>query len=117
MFERYSFVAVTSEDLSAARRFWVEQLGFQVTEEKPSEFFIVDAAGLRLCVDQPDGKIHFTGSTDPIIGLKVRSLRDTLGMLRGRGITEAANPVSSGKGSYTIIHDPDGRAVVLTEAD
>jgi catechol 2,3-dioxygenase-like lactoylglutathione lyase family enzyme len=51
MFERYSFVAITTKDLSAARRFWVEQLGFRVTEESPSEFFIVDAGGLRLCVD------------------------------------------------------------------
>jgi catechol 2,3-dioxygenase-like lactoylglutathione lyase family enzyme len=117
MFERYSFVAITTKDLSAARRFWVEQLGFRVTEESPSEFFIVDAGGLRLCVDGPDDEIHFTGSTDPVVGLKVRSLAETLRMLKGRGIRENADQASSDKHRYAIIHDPDGRAVVLTEAD
>ncbi|MGH8613020.1 MAG: hypothetical protein ACREYF_13620 [Gammaproteobacteria bacterium] len=49
MFERYSFFAITTKDLAAARRFWVER--FAVTEEGPGEFFIVNACGLRLCVD------------------------------------------------------------------
>ncbi len=117
MFDRYSFVAVTTKDLPAARRFWVEQLGCPVTEERAGEFFIVDAGGLRLCVDLPDGEIHFLGSTDPVIGLKVRSLQACLGTLTARGNTERAEPVFAPKGSYAIIHDPDGRAIVLTEAD
>ncbi len=117
MFERYSFVAVTTKDLPVARRFWVDQLGCPVTEECPGEFLIVDAGGLRLCFDLPDGEIHFPGSTDPVIGLKVCSLQAVLDTLAARGITEGAAPVSTPKGSYAIIHDPDGRAVVLTEAD
>ena len=42
MFERYSFVAITTTNLERARRFWVDQLGFRVTEERgkfmPSPF-------------------------------------------------------------------------------
>ena len=33
--ERYAFVALTTTDLERARRFWVDQLEFPVTEEEP----------------------------------------------------------------------------------
>lgn len=117
MFDRYSFVALASTDLAAARRFWAELLGCAVAEERSGEYFIVDAGGLRLCVDLADGKAHIAGSTDPTIGLKVRSVGETLLALARRGLTEAPAIVTTAKGSHAIIHDPDGRAVVLTEAD
>lgn len=75
----------------------MEQLGFPVTEERRGEFFIIDAGGLRLCVDLADGEIHFPGTTDPVIGLKVRSLPATLGTLVARGINEQAVPVSTAR--------------------
>src|SRR5437870_5105601 len=115
MFERYSFVALTTSDLSAARRFWVEQLGFPVTEERPAEFFIVDAGGLRLCVDLADGEVHLPGSTDPVIGLKVASVRTVLDSLAQRGLSEALH--CRVESTYAVVHDPDGRAVILTQND
>jgi len=66
MFERYSLVAITTLDLDRARRFWVDALGFRVTEEEACRFFIVDAGGLRLCIDVADDDIHTPGSTDPV---------------------------------------------------
>jgi catechol 2,3-dioxygenase-like lactoylglutathione lyase family enzyme len=117
MIQRYSFVAITTEDLSAARRFWVEQLGFEVLEGRTAEFFIVDAGGLRLCVDRPDGELHVTGSTDPVIGLKVHSVEQTLAQLADRGMAQHDAIQSGARGRHVTIRDPDGRAVVLTEAD
>jgi len=49
MFERYSFVAITALDLDRARAFWVNTLGFTITEEAVGQFFIVDA-GVYDCV-------------------------------------------------------------------
>ena|SRR5438034_1486871 len=117
MFERYSFVAITTKDLAVARRFWVEQLGFAVTEERPTEFFIVDVGGLRLCVDLADGELHSTGSTDPVLGLKVRSVQHVLATLAERGVVQDSPIQSAARGSYAVIRDPDGRAIVVTEAD
>lgn len=117
MFERYAFVAITTRDLAAARAFWADQLGFTVTEERAGDFFIVDAGGLRLCVDLADGDLHFAGSTEPTLGLKVASLPETLAALAGRGVPADA-PIQSGPGGrYAIIRDPDGRALVLSEGD
>jgi catechol 2,3-dioxygenase-like lactoylglutathione lyase family enzyme len=117
MFERYSFVAITTNDLAVARQFWVEQLGFAVTEERPSEFFIVDAGGLRLCVDLADGELHRTGSTDPVLGFKVRSVQQVIASLAKHGVPQDSPIHSGARGSYAVIRDPDGRAIVLTEAD
>lgn len=116
-FDRYSFVAVTARDLAGSRTFWVDQLGFPVTEEERGHYFIVDAGGLRLCVDTEDGDIHKRGSTDPVIGLKVSSLAKTLGDLAKRGVRPSKGPVPGKRGAWAEIRDPDGRAVVLTEGD
>jgi catechol 2,3-dioxygenase-like lactoylglutathione lyase family enzyme len=115
MLERYSFVAITTRDLAAARHFWVEQLGFAVTEERRDDYFIVDAGGLRLGVDLADGENHILGSTDPVIGFKVSSLTEALEDLRERGwYAELVHKVTD---THAILHDPDGRAVVITERD
>src|SRR5712691_8294854 len=113
----YSFVALTTADLARQRTFWVDQLGFAISEEKQGEFFIVDAGGLRLCVDLADGDIHVAGGTDPVIGLKVDSVRKTLAALAARGVTVPEKPTFAQRGSYAVVRDPDGRAVILTEAD
>ena len=116
MIVRYSFVALTTTDLVRQRRFWVDQLGFSISEEHPGEFFIVDAGGLRLCVDLADGDVHVAGGKDPVIGLKVDSVRETLAVLASVGV-EVDAPISAPRGSYAVVRDPDGRAVILTEAD
>jgi len=117
MFERYSFVAITTTDLGRARRFWVDQLGFRVTEERHDDFFIIDAGGLRLCVDLADGGIHVAGGTDPVVGLKVASLDAVLVELAAHGVRAASPPAPGGRGRYAVLRDPDGRPVILTETD
>ena len=117
MFERYSFVAITTADLARARDFWVDRMGFAISQEEVGEFFIVDAGGLRLCVDVADGDVHRTGSTDPIIGLKVRSLADALAALEERGVAADEGPIMGARGSHATLRDPDGRAVIVTEVD
>ena len=114
---RYSFVALTTVDLGRQRAFWVDQLGFGVTEERPGEFFMVNAGGLRLCVDLADGDVHVAGGKDPVIGLKVDSLQKTLGELASRGVEASGGPIGAQAAQYAVIRDPDGRAVILTEAD
>jgi catechol 2,3-dioxygenase-like lactoylglutathione lyase family enzyme len=117
MIERYSFVAITTLDLARAHWFWTEALGFPVTEERAGDFFIVDAGGLRLCLDLADGDVHQAGSSDPVIGLKVVSVKEELKRLAPLGITAFKGPLNGERGAYAEIRDPDGRIVILTEAD
>jgi catechol 2,3-dioxygenase-like lactoylglutathione lyase family enzyme len=117
MILRYSFVALTTADLARQRAFWVDQLGFSISEEVPGEFFIVDAGGLRLCVDLAGGDVHVAGGKDPVIGLKVDSLHPTLASLAAAGVNVPEEPIAAPSGSYAVVRDPDGRAVILTESD
>src|SRR6202030_2990666 len=101
------FVMVTTQNLASARKFWVEQLGFPVTEDRPGESFIVDAGGLRLWIDLKDSEEKaIRRGSDPAIGLKVRSVEMVLNTLAARGITEKAEPLCANTGLYAIIHDP-----------
>jgi predicted enzyme related to lactoylglutathione lyase len=117
MIGRYSFVALTTTNLVRQRAFWVDQMGFEVSEEHPEEFLIVDVGGLRLCVDLADGDVHIAGGKDPVIGLKVDSVATALAVLAGRGVAVPKEPTITPRGSFAVIRDPDGRAVILTEAD
>ncbi|MBI4575765.1 MAG: VOC family protein [Planctomycetes bacterium] len=117
LFDRYSFVAVTTTDLGRAREFWVEVLGLPVKEEEPGHYFIVDAGGLRLCVDTEDGDLHRPGGTDPVIGFRVASLERTLAILAMRRVLPERGPITSRRGNWAMLRDPDGRPVVLSESD
>lgn len=114
MILRYSFVALTTTNLDRQRTFWVDQLGFPISEEKPSEFFIVDAGGLRLCVDLADGEVHVAGGKDPVIGLKIGSVTETLAVLAGRGVSVPDGAVTGQRGKFASCMiltegcDPDG---------
>ena len=117
VFERYSFVAVTTTDLARARAFWVGAMGGRVTEEEPGHHAIVDVGGLRLCLDVEDGDVHRAGGSDPVVGLHVRDLSASLSTLAARGVRPVEGPTKGRRGSWARIEDPDGRCVVLTEAD
>lgn len=108
-----SFVAITSTDLAAARRFWVDTMGFEETERGETHF-IVDAGGLRLSVDLADGVVHIAGGKDPVIGFRVDRLGGVVDELRGRGLEPESGPQPRGPGCVVAIYrDPDGRCVVL----
>jgi catechol 2,3-dioxygenase-like lactoylglutathione lyase family enzyme len=113
--ERYAFVALTTTDLPRARRFWVEQLAFPVTDEDEGRFFVVDAAGLRLRIDLADGDVHRAGSTDPVIAFEVVSLAETLADLAERDVYAHRGPTEGPNGAYAELRDPDGRPILLIE--
>ena len=124
MFERYSFVAVTARDLFAVRRFWVDLLGFNVTEEREGHF-IIDAGGLRLCFDRPAGNVHVEAGeepraspgTNPAIGLRVADVAAAVAELSARGLEPEGGIVAGERGYYARYRDPDGRSVIVTDAD
>ncbi len=115
--ERYSFVVLTPTDLTRARRFWVEQLGFSVTEEEEGRFFIIDAGTPRLCLDLADGDVHRSRKHRSVIAFKVASVAETLADLATHDVYAHRGPVAGHRGTYAELRDPDGRVVVLTEED
>jgi catechol 2,3-dioxygenase-like lactoylglutathione lyase family enzyme len=117
IFERHAFIAITTTDVYKAWAFWVDALGLPVLEEEEGRSFMVDAGGVRLCIDLLDGELHKPGSTDPVIGLKVKDVPEALAALAKKGIRPVRGPVPAGKGLYAVLEDPDGHPVVVTEFD
>ena len=115
MFEECAFIAVTTADLAQTKRFWVTLLGCAVVREDEN-YLMVDAGGVRLCFDLPNGDDHQQPGSDPVIGLKVKSLDAALEALANRGIRAAAGPFDDRHGKWAKLLDPDGRTVILTES-
>lgn len=111
-----SFVSLATADLERARWFWVDRLGFSVNDEEPGRFFVVNAGGVPLRVDKVDGDVHRVGSTDPVVAFKVASVAETLADLATREVYAYRGPSSDPDGSYAELRDPEGRALILTEA-
>lgn len=118
LFARNAFIALTTPDLDSARKFWVRKLGCEVVEDRPGEFLLVDAGGVRLCFDLPDGDTHrISDGTDAVIGLHIESVKDLLPELIANSITVVEGP-SGVPGRYWLrVLDPDGRSVIFTEGD
>jgi catechol 2,3-dioxygenase-like lactoylglutathione lyase family enzyme len=114
--QQCSFVSLATADLERARWFWVDRLGFTVNDEEAGRFFVVDAGGVPLRVDQVDGDVHRVGSTDPVVAFKVASVAETLADLATRDVYAYRGPRTDPNGNYAELHDPEGRAVILTEA-
>ena len=114
MFEECAFIAVTTADLAQAKRFWVSLLGFAIVREDEN-YLMVDAGGVRLCFDLPNGDEHQRPGSDPVIGLKVNDLAATLEALSTRGIRATAGPFDDRHGKWAKLLDRDGRTVILTE--
>lgn len=114
MIKNSSFVAVTCADFGAARRFWVDGIGFAEVESG-ERHFIVDAGGLRLSFDQPDDVAHVAAGTDPVLGFRVASVPDAVAELRERGLEPTSGPDRRAGGSVVTYRDPDGRCVVLED--
>jgi catechol 2,3-dioxygenase-like lactoylglutathione lyase family enzyme len=114
MFEECAFIAVTTADIAQAKRFWVTLLGCAIVREDEN-YLMVDAGGVRLCFDLPDGDDHQRPGSDPVIGLKVKDLEAALEALSNVGVRAAAGPFDDRHGKWAKLLDPDGRAVILTE--
>jgi catechol 2,3-dioxygenase-like lactoylglutathione lyase family enzyme len=114
MFEECAFIAVTTADLAQTKRFWVTLLECSVVREDEN-YLMVDAGGVRLCFDLPNGDDHQQPGSDPVIGLKVKNLNAALETLSNRGIRAAAGPFDDRHGKWAKLLDPDGRTVILTE--
>jgi catechol 2,3-dioxygenase-like lactoylglutathione lyase family enzyme len=114
MFEECAFIAVTTADLEQAKRFWVTLLGCAVVREDKN-YLMVDAGGVRLCFDLPNGDDHQQPGSDPVIGLKVKDLDAALEALSNSGIRAIAGPFDDRHGKWAKLLDPDGRTVILTE--
>lgn len=78
-------------------------------------YLMVDACGVRLCFDLPDGDDHRAPGSDGAIGLKVKDVEAALTALRSRGVEAVSGPFDEGHGRWAKLVDPDGRSVILTE--
>jgi catechol 2,3-dioxygenase-like lactoylglutathione lyase family enzyme len=116
MFEETAFIAFTTADLVQAKRFWVILLGFPIVREDEN-YLMVDACGVRLCFDLPDGGEHRTPVSDGVVGLKVQDVDAVLTTLRSRGVEAVSGPFKGDQGRWAKLVDPDGRTVILTEHD
>jgi catechol 2,3-dioxygenase-like lactoylglutathione lyase family enzyme len=116
LLERYSFVAMTTDDLQRARAFWVDLLRCPIIEEHLGEYFIVDAAGLKLCVDVETGNSAVPHG-DPVVAFAVTSVARVVSALRERGVAIVREADATDKARWAEIRDPDGHTILLTEPD
>ena len=114
LLERYTFMAVTTADLARARTFWVDHLLCPIIEEASGDYFIVDAGGLKLCVDVDETRREAAGA-DPVIAFRVSSIVDIVSALRSRGVSIIKEEIGAEAGKWAEIHDPDGHTILLTE--
>ena len=105
---RLQFFSIRTHDLAAARRFYVEQLGFDIISEKAGEYVQVAIAGVPVCVDAEAA----SGPQQPNqIGIEVSDLQQAIRYLQERGLSVATG--SAGPEHWASVKDPDGHEILF----
>lgn len=105
---RLQFFTIRTHDLAAARRFYVEQLGFDIISEKTGEYVQVAIAGVPVCVD---AEAVDNPQQANQIGIEVSDLQQTIRYLQGRGL--ALMMGSAGSEHWASLKDPDGHELLF----
>jgi glyoxylase I family protein len=106
-------VGLVVTDVDAARRFYIEQLGFTERDDRPDFGF----AGAWLQVG--DQQVHLIEGAEPAPGgghfaLAVEDLDAAVAELRGGGL-KVSDPVPVGTGRQSFVRDPAGNTVELNQ--
>jgi catechol 2,3-dioxygenase-like lactoylglutathione lyase family enzyme len=105
---RLQFFTIRTRDLSAARKFYVEQLGFDILSEKEDEFVQVAIAGVPVCVDaESPGSPQQPNQ----IGIEVSDLPQAIRYLQERGLTVTTG--AAGSEHWASVKDPDGHEILF----
>ena len=107
------FITLRTHDLKAARKFYVEDLGFQVIEEKAGEFFQVSIAGTPFCVDLTNEIEKWQPNQ---IGIDVDDLDSVTVSLIEKGFSPATGENLSNGEVWALIKDPDGHELIFLKA-
>jgi len=105
---RLQFFTIRTHNLTAARHFYVDLLGFDVVSEKPGEYIQVAIAGVPVCVDvAPES----TPQQPNQIGIEVADLQQTLQYLYERGLSVATGSAANER--WASVKDPDGHEILF----
>ena len=107
---RLQFFTIRTKNLETARRFYVDDLGFPIMNEKAGEYFQVAIAGVPLCVDLSTGNAPTQANQ---IGIEVTDLDTTIAMLRKKGFVVREGARVEGAERWVAINDPDGHELIF----
>ncbi len=100
------FVTLHTPDLSAARRYFTDVLGFEVTEERPGGNAFVQASGAGLAVrEDPDAR---PGGADVTVSFIVPDADAYHAQVVARGARVLRPPHDGPFGRMFILVTPDG---------
>jgi catechol 2,3-dioxygenase-like lactoylglutathione lyase family enzyme len=113
---RLETLTLSTRDLPRARSFYSAKLGFPVVDDRDGEWFIVDAGGVKLHVDQTAVQKTPLQNAEPRLVFHTSDLRAQCTLLRDRGVSVDGPLASPGAtGLYAQLADPDGHPIVLLE--
>jgi catechol 2,3-dioxygenase-like lactoylglutathione lyase family enzyme len=107
---RVQFFTIRTKNLETARRFYVDDLGFPIMNEKTGEYFQVAIAGLPLCVDLSADNAPAQANH---IGIEVTDLDITMAVLREKGFVIREGARVDGAERWAAIDDPDGHELIF----
>ena len=111
------------DDAAAARRFYIEVLGFSLIEEWGEALAIVGKGDLKLWLagppssaarPMPDGRKPGPGGWNRFV-IEVADLEAEVNRLKGLGVAFRNSIVKGPGGAQVLIEDPSGNAIELFE--
>jgi catechol-2,3-dioxygenase len=97
------------DDLPAAKAFYQETLGLQVTSEQSGHHAQLDLGAAFLCLENK-GAENYRSRDKAVIFLEVDDLKSAVSALGDRIVHH-----ETGNSPWAVLHDPEGHNVLLLE--
>ncbi len=111
---RFAGVELYFDDLVAARQFYAETLGLQLSEEQPDHHAKFDSGAGFVCLERR-GVETYPSRDKAVLFFEVPDLAkavETIGRDRFAAYEQGTGP---NRGSWAVLHDPEGHNVILLE--
>ncbi len=103
------------ENLEAAKRFYRDTLGLELSEEQPGRYVKFHAQAGFLCLERKRSE-PYPSPDKAVVFLEVADLRAMLDSMSPDRVLEYHPGGEGRRPPWAVLHDPEGHNVVLLEA-
>src|SRR5229473_2086624 len=104
---RFMGVEIYFDDLERAKKFYVETLGLQVSDEQPGHHAKFDSGGGFVCLERK-GAESYPSSDKAVLFFEVPDLRSAIAAIGQDRLVQS-------EGRWAVLHDPEGHNILLLQ--
>ena len=111
---RLAGIELYYDDINAAKRYYRDDLGLELTEEEVGHYAKFDLGGVFICVEHK-GSETYPSADKAVVFLQVEDVAATINRIESPQVVQLGPDSERGGPSWAVLHDPEGHNVLLLQ--